>query len=131
MANDLFYKSGSFNLICDVCGKKVKADEAKHRWDGLIVCKDDWELRHPLDFIKARVDKITVPYSRPRPPDVFVDVCNQATSSGYAGLASAGCSHAGLTYGMSYEDLLSYTYCTLVNRQGIANTAVANCAVAQ
>ena len=29
-----YYISGEWNLICDVCGKKVKAGKAKQRWDG-------------------------------------------------------------------------------------------------
>jgi hypothetical protein len=59
------YDSGQFNLYCDVCKKKIKASDAKHRWDGLIVCPDDWEQRHPQDFVKAKIDKISVPFSRP------------------------------------------------------------------
>ena len=59
------YDSGQFNLYCDVCKKKIKASDAKHRWDGLIVCSDDWEQRHPQDFVKAKIDKISVPFSRP------------------------------------------------------------------
>jgi len=27
-----YYVSGGFNVICDICGKKIKAGEAKHRW---------------------------------------------------------------------------------------------------
>ena len=69
-----YYISGEWNLICDVCGKKIKAHKAKHRWDGLVVCEKDYEARHPQDFVKARVDKITVPFLRPRPVDVFVNV---------------------------------------------------------
>ena len=68
------YVSGQFNVICDVCGKKIKAGEAKHRWDGFVVCPEDFEQRHPQDFVRARVDKITVPFLRPRPVDVFVNV---------------------------------------------------------
>ena len=68
------YVSGQFNVICDVCGKKIKAGEAKHRWDGFIVCPSDFEQRHSQDFVRARQDKITVPFLRPRPVDVFVNV---------------------------------------------------------
>lgn len=68
------YKSGDWNIICDVCAKKFKASEAKERWDGFIVCPDDYEMRHEQDFIQVRLDKITVPYSRPMPPDIFVTV---------------------------------------------------------
>jgi len=59
------YDSGQFNLYCDVCKRKIKAGEAKHRWDGFIVCPDDWEPRQPQDFVKAKIDKIMVPFSRP------------------------------------------------------------------
>ena len=69
-----YYISGEWNLICDVCGKKIKAGEAKHRWDGFVVCEKDYETRQPQDFVKARVDKITVPFLRPRPADVFTTV---------------------------------------------------------
>lgn len=69
-----YYKSGEWNVICDVCGKKTKAADTKLRWDGLIVCPGDFEERHAQDFVKTRLDKILVPFVRPRPPDVFVDV---------------------------------------------------------
>lgn len=66
-----YYVSGGFNLICDVCGKKIKAHEAKHRWDGLMVCGADYEQRHPQDLVKVRQDNFTIPFSRPRPVDNF------------------------------------------------------------
>ena len=130
MAHEHIYNPGNWLLICDVCGKKIKASESKHRWDGLIVCHEDWEVRHPMDFLKARSDKITVPFVRPRQPDVFIEVCNMATSSGYAGLATAGCSRAGQTYGMTFTELLTSTYCDMYNKQALASIGVANCAIA-
>jgi len=70
------YVSGQWNVICDVCGKKIKAGEAKHRWDGFVVCPSDFEYRHEQDFVRARQDKISVPFTRPRPVDVFVTVAS-------------------------------------------------------
>lgn len=67
-----YYVSGGWNVICDSCGKKIKASEAKQRWDGLIVCPADYETRQPQDFVKARQDRITVPFTRPRPTDDFI-----------------------------------------------------------
>jgi len=69
-----YYLSGEFNLICDRCSKKIKAHEAKHEWTGFIVCGDCWEPRHEQDFVKARSDKITVPFTRPIPAYVFTNV---------------------------------------------------------
>lgn len=68
------YKSGDFWVTCDICSKQILASESKERWDGFRVCKEDWEPRHPQDFIKTKLDKITVPFSRPEPEDTFVYV---------------------------------------------------------
>jgi len=69
-----YYTSGDWNLICDVCSVKIKASKTKRRWDGFQVCPSCFETRHPQDFVRARQDKISVPFTRPRPPDVFTVV---------------------------------------------------------
>lgn len=68
------YKSGDWQVCCDVCAKIIYASESRKRWDGLIVCSADFESRHPQDLIKVRQDRISVPFSRPEPADVFVEV---------------------------------------------------------
>lgn len=68
-----YYLSGEFNVTCDRCSKKIKAHEAKHEWTGFIVCGDCYETRHPQDFVKAKTDKITVPFTRPIPPLIFTN----------------------------------------------------------
>ena len=103
MSKTWTYRSGDWNCICDVCGKKIKASKIKHRWDGLLVCPEDFEHRHSQDFIKVRQDKIIVPFLRPRPADVFIDVsyvvglgCVPANSGGEADFAAADCARAGI-----------------------------------
>ena len=68
------YILGQWNVICDVCSKKIKSGLAKQRWDGFIVCPEDFEFRHPQDFVRARQDKISVPFSRPIPNEIFIAV---------------------------------------------------------
>ena len=68
-----YYLSGEFNLTCDRCSKKIKAHQAKHEWTGFIVCGDCYETRHEQDFVRARQDKISVPFTRPIPPLIFTD----------------------------------------------------------
>ena len=91
-----YYKAGEWNLICDVCGKKIKAHKAKHRWDGFVVCGDCYETRHPQDFVRARQDKISVSFSRPIPTLTFTDVPyidtgnNVCTFSGRQAIPMAG-----------------------------------------
>jgi hypothetical protein len=90
--------SGEWNVTCDVCSKKIKAHEARQRWDGFIVCPDDMEQRHPQDFVKAQTDKISVPFQRPIPTYIFVDVpyiCTIDGITGVVGYAVAGCSIVG------------------------------------
>lgn len=69
-----YYTSGQWNLICDVCGKKIKSGKSRHRWDGFVVCEDDWEERHPQDFVRAKQDKISVRETRPIPTLLFKTV---------------------------------------------------------
>lgn len=54
----------SYNVECDVCGFEYKSHELIKRWDGLMVCKADWESRHPMDFYRFRNDTHKLPYIR-------------------------------------------------------------------
>jgi hypothetical protein len=33
-----------------------------------MVCEKDWETRHPQDFVRARPEKVTPPWTRPAEP---------------------------------------------------------------
>lgn len=89
-------KLGDYNAICDSCGRKFKASTMKKRWDGLFVCEQDYEIRHPQLSLRVRGDKIAVPIPRPdaENPD-YLDICYLWDRSCYAGLATAGCMIAG------------------------------------
>ena len=60
--------------ICDRCGFKVPFSETRKEWTGLRVCKDDFEERHPQDFVRGRKEDIAVKDARPRPDYVYIDV---------------------------------------------------------
>ncbi len=66
-----YFKPGSWNLRCSECDKKIKADEARKRWDGFWVCWRCWEIRNPQDFVRGIPDNMSVPYSTSDPPPVF------------------------------------------------------------
>ena len=122
-----YYKSGDWNLICDVCSSKIKASKSKHRWDGFIVCPSCYETRHPQDFLRSKADKQSVPYSRPRPADVYVHSCSMATSSAYTELATADCSMADITHNSSYDELLNNYICSIQTRTAISGIGVSGC----
>ncbi len=81
---------GDYNAICDVCGLKFKASDLR----GLMVCKNDYEQRHPQDFLRVRSDDPSVPWARPEPEDIFKYVCYIWGRSAYADLAEADCAQA-------------------------------------
>jgi hypothetical protein len=64
---------GNWNALCDSCGRKFKADQLRRRWDGMMVCSEDYELRHPSDFLRVQKERISVPWARPYPAsDTYV-----------------------------------------------------------
>lgn len=85
------YIKGEWNAICDVCGFKKKSHELKKRWDGLMVCRTDWETRHPQDLLRVKPEKITPPWVRPESTDVFVLSCDIWSSSPMADYGTADC----------------------------------------
>lgn len=72
MAADEFIL-GDSNAICDCCGFKYKQSQLRKRWDGAMVCKFDWEPRHPQDFVKARPERAIVKNARPGAEPRFVE----------------------------------------------------------
>lgn len=101
-----YFKHGSWNIHCDVCGFKFKADEVKKRWDGLMVCSNDFEHDHPQKFLRVVEDKQTVPFVRKQNDDTFLNVCYLWELSSYADLCTADCAKA---------DNVAYTYTWLYN----------------
>ena len=88
---------GNWNAICDVCGMKFKASELKKDWRNLMVCSNDFEQRHPQDFLRVRGDEPSVPWARPEGEDEFLFICYIWGSSAYADLAQADCAVADYT----------------------------------
>lgn len=79
MANDQFIL-GDSNAICDCCGFKFKQSALRKRWDGAMVCKADWEARHPQDMLQARPERNTVKDARPEPATRFLGA-NEITAA--------------------------------------------------
>lgn len=82
------FVSGEWEVFCDVCGFKFKASQLRKQWDNLMVCSADFETRHPQDFVRASVDKMAVPWSRPETTDVYV--VQQCTFNGTCAVPATG-----------------------------------------
>ena len=98
-----YYVSGGWNCICDRCGKKKKISEVTREWTGFLVCNTCFEERQPQDFVRARQDKISVPFTRPRPVDVFTDI--------------------------NYIDTGNNNYCTVTGMQAIPSMGIPGCII--
>jgi hypothetical protein len=67
-----YYKKGQWLVLCDVCGMKYHSGDLKQRWDGLMCCRQDWNIRQPQDFVRGIPDPQAVPWSRPDVQPQFV-----------------------------------------------------------
>lgn len=66
------YVPGDFYRICDRCGFKMRASQTFRTWDNLYVCVEDFETRHPQDFVRGRKDRQVAPNARPEPLDTLI-----------------------------------------------------------
>ena len=66
-----FLRLGDWKAVCDVCGVVFHGSELRRRWDGFMVCSDDYEQRHPQDLIRLRPERTSLPWARPYPTDTF------------------------------------------------------------
>lgn len=73
-----YWKSGDYSALCDVCSRKFKASQLKLRWDGLRVCSEDWEVRHPQELIRSIPDQTKLNWTRPEPTDTYIPQTRQA-----------------------------------------------------
>ncbi len=86
------------------CNRKYKAYEIRKRWDGMLVCDEDWEPRHPQDFVRGIPEKSNIlPFSF---------------------------DNDGSYTGSNLNTNLVYAACTLANSVGVADIGVADCMVA-
>lgn len=65
-------RKGIYRAVCDVCGFEFNNYELQKRWDGLMVCREDYETRHIQDFIKIPPDSTKLPWTRPENLDLEV-----------------------------------------------------------
>lgn len=76
-----FFKDGSWNAICDVCGFQYKAEDMRKRWDGAMVCEKDFEFRNPQEFIRIPKEEISPEWARPVPPYVYTSITYRPINS--------------------------------------------------
>jgi hypothetical protein len=118
-----YFKSGQWNVICDVCGKRYKIGEVRKRWDGLLVCNKDFEQDHPQKYLRVRETGQAVPIIRDEPLDDFREVCDLVSRLPYAAYGTAGCATVGFTFPLG-------NFC-LMGPSAYPNMNFADCMIAE
>lgn len=103
------YKPGQWNAICDRCGFKFKSAELRKDWQGLMVCEEDFETRHPQSLLRVKTEKAFPEWTRPQTEDAFLNFCYIWSSSSYSDLGTADCMTAEYT---------PFPYITLLELKG-------------
>ena len=70
-----WYRPGDHYVICDRCGFKKHASQASRDWNGLVVCFEDLDGRHPQDYVRGKKDVMAAHDPvRPENTDTFLAV---------------------------------------------------------
>src|SRR3990167_3255709 len=75
------YHPGNHYKISDRSGFKLRASETVKEWNGLIVGRNEYEERHPQDFVRAIFDHQAVVDPRPDPAPRTVGPVTTALAS--------------------------------------------------
>lgn len=67
------YRHGDWNIIDDRTGFKIKHSQSRMEWTHSVVAKNEWEARHPQDFLRAVPDRQSVSDPRPGAADGFTE----------------------------------------------------------
>lgn len=92
MSRRTYWKEGGYKAICDSCGFEFKDSELQERYDGMMVCKEDWEPHHPSEkTIQIRSPR-ALPWTRPEGTDQFIVSGSFCTPDGFNGTTDHGSS---------------------------------------
>lgn len=89
-----YLKLGDWNVVCSMCGRKMKASMMVKNWQGFWRCPEHNEVRQPQDFVRGIADKQNPPWVQPD-QDIDIQICTFNGQSAVAGYAVAGCMIAG------------------------------------
>ena len=92
-----YFKPGDWNIICSICGTKLKFGEAVQNWQGQwrhVRCN---EPRPAQDFVHSiNSPEMAIPVPQ-KMGEIDIQICTFNGRSGLAGYAAAGCAIIGRT----------------------------------
>ena len=84
------FKAGSNWVRCQKCGMDVRAEDARKQYDGLIVCREDYDTRHPQELVRSLKERTaaklrTSSTENTNVPDSWGYVLEDYVEEGYVG----------------------------------------------
>ncbi len=64
------YRKGQHLIICDRTGFQAHSGDARKEWNHSVVRREDYEARHPQDFVRGVKDDQSVSDPRPGATDI-------------------------------------------------------------
>src|ERR1700719_2467689 len=90
-----YFSPGDWNIICSICGSKMKFSQAVQNWQGQYRHPHCNEPRHPQDFVQAiKSSEMAIPVPQ-NMGEIDILICTLNGTSAVSGLAVAGCMVAG------------------------------------
>jgi|SRR5580765_2637634 len=113
-----YWKPGDWNIICSICGTKLKFGDAVRNWQGMwrhVRCN---EPRPAQDFVHAiNSQEMAIPYPQTM-GEVDIQICTLETSGSLPGVAVGGCMLPGVSTGFP---------CTTLSMDGLPGDSVGGC----
>ena len=92
-----YWADGQWNFYCDLCGRKAKSSDGVKTWDNFQVCKHHKEVRNPQDFLRGIKENMSVPWTRPKGPELDANPhCTTVGRSAVPGAAVPDCMIPGM-----------------------------------
>ena len=109
---------------CDNTGLRVLSGDVRKQWDGLLVWKEQFDERHPQEFVRGVVDNFAVRDARPESPMAVVlatgTETNQTKTGSFINLIE-------LDFGtVDYASFLQFTISALFLTVPVAITGAPN-----
>lgn len=119
-----YWSAGDWNIICSVCGTKLKFSQAVRNWQGMWRHPKCNEPRHPQDFVHARnAQEMAIPYPQ-YPGEIDINVNLQFLLSINPPIISGTTLFPNIAT-QSFADIITQSGNTLTPQTSLSVTALA------
>ena len=120
-----YWSPGDWNIICSICGTKLKFSQAVRNWQGMWRHPKCDEPRHPQDFVHSiSSQEMAIPYPQYM-AEQDIQICTWEGISAVPDYGMPGC----MIPGRGGMPLPSPPICTVNGRSAIPGFAIGGCMI--